>query len=248
MVFAIPIFMNQLPRLISILTLLKSKRVITSTELSEKFDVSVRTIYRDIRKLEEAGVPVITIEGVGYSLMDGYTVAPVQFSEKEANALITAHQIVKSSKDESLLLDLEEAMVKIKSVFRSSILEKSEALSKQIHIFDTTRENINSNALSEIQLAITNLNYIEINYRKADDPNISFRKIEPYAILSTNQKWILMAWCHLRNEYRAFRVDRIQHFKILQDKFEDRKFNLQAYFEEERKRYREKFGEDFECN
>ncbi len=247
MVLAIPMFMNQLPRLISILTLLKSKRVITSTELSEKFDVSVRTIYRDIRKLEEAGVPVITIEGVGYSLMDGYTVAPVQFSEKEANALITAHQIVKGSKDESLLSDLEEAMVKIKSVFRSSILEKSEALSKQIHIFDTTRENINSNALSEIQLAITNLNYIEINYRKADDPNISFRKIEPYAILSTNQKWILMAWCHLRNEYRAFRVDRIQHFKILQDKFEDRKFNLQAYFEEERKRYREKFGDDPNC-
>ncbi|MEO9534145.1 MAG: YafY family protein [Crocinitomicaceae bacterium] len=240
--------MSQLARLISILTLLKSKRVLTSTEIAAKFEVSVRTVYRDIRKLEEAGVPVITIEGVGYSLMDGYTVAPVQFSEKEANALITAHKIVKSTKDGSLLSDLEDAMVKIKSVFRSSILEKSEALSKQIHIFDTARENINSNALSEIQLAITNLNYIEINYRKAEDPNITFRKIEPYAILSTNQKWILMAWCHLRDEYRAFRVDRIQHFKILQDKFENRKFNLQAYFEEERKQYREKFGDDQACH
>ena len=91
--------MSQLPRLISILTLLKSKRLLTATELSERFDVSVRTIYRDIRKLEEAGVPVITIEGKGYSLLDGYSVAPVQFSEKEANALITAQHLVKQTQE-----------------------------------------------------------------------------------------------------------------------------------------------------
>jgi len=56
------------------------------------------------------------------------------------------------------------------------------------------------------------------------------RKIEPCAILSTENKWILMAWCHLRKDYRAFRIDRIQHFKILQDKFEDRKFSLRDYY------------------
>lgn len=222
--------MSQLPRLISILTLLKSRRVLTATELSEKFNVSIRTIYRDIQKLISAGVPVITLEGRGYTLMDGYTVAPVQFTEKQANALITAQHLVNKSRDSSFRNDFEEALTKIKSVFRSSVLEKSELLNNKIHVFDQSYENISSNALSEIQLAITHFNYIEINYRKADDPNITFRKIEPCALFSTYQKWILIAWCHLRKEYRAFRVDRIQHFKILQDNFEDRNFNIQDYF------------------
>ena len=225
-----PISMTQLARLIHVLTLLKSKRLLTSTELSDKFDVSVRTIYRDIQKLIEAGVPVITIEGRGYTLMDGYTVAPVQFTEKEANALITAQHLVNRSNDSSFVTDFEEALTKIKSVFRSSILEKSEVLNNQLHVFDTRKESISSNALSELQLAITNFNYTEINYRKADDPNISFRKIEPCAILSTENKWILMAWCHLRKDYRAFRIDRIQHFKILPEQFEDRKFNMRDYY------------------
>ena len=222
--------MSQLARLITILTLLKSKRVLTATELSNKFDVSIRTVYRDIQKLIEAGVPIITLEGRGYTLMDGYTVAPVQFTEKEANALITAQNLVAKTNDISFVADFEDAMTKVKSVFRSSVLEKSEMLNKKMYVFDTRQENISSNALSEIQLAITNFNYTEINYRKADDPNISFRKIEPCAILSTQKKWILMAWCHLRKDYRAFRVDRIQHFKILSEKFEDRKFNLREYY------------------
>lgn len=222
--------MTQLARLIHVLTLLKSKRLLTATELSRKFEVSVRTIYRDIQKLIEAGVPVITLEGRGYTLMDGYTVAPVQFTEKEANALITAQHLIRRSNDSSFVTDFEEALTKIKSVFRSSILEKSEVLNNQLHVFDTRKESISSNALSELQLAITNFNYTEINYRKADDPNISFRKIEPCAILSTENKWILMAWCHLRKDYRAFRIDRIQHFKILSDHFEDRKFNMRDYY------------------
>lgn len=222
--------MSQLSRLISILTLLKSKRLITATELAEKFDVSVRTIYRDIRKLEESGVPVITIEGKGYSLMDGYSVAPVQFTEQQANALITAEKIIKQSHDTSFVKEFEDAMVKIKSVFRDSIQTKGELLDSKIHVFNYREENLVSSALSEIQMAITNFNFIEINYRKANDPNITFRKIEPHAIITTLQKWILIAWCHLRNEYRSFRIDRIQHYKILSKKFEDRKFNLQDYY------------------
>lgn len=222
--------MSQLPRLISILTLLKSKRILTATELAERFDVSVRTIYRDVRKLEEAGVPVVTIEGRGYSLMEGYAVAPVQFTEKEANALVTAQQLVKRTQDSSFIHDFDEAMTKIKSVFKSSVQEKSEILSAKIHVFDAQWEDLSSNALSEIQLAITNFRYMEINYRKADDPEISFRKVEPYTLISTNRKWILIAWCYLRNSFRSFRVDRIVHFQILPETFEDRKFDLLEYF------------------
>lgn len=224
--------MSQLARLISILTLLKSKRLLTSTELSERFDVSVRTIYRDIRKLEETGVPIITIEGKGYSLLDSYSVAPVQFSEKEANALITAQHLVKQTQDQSFITDFTEAMIKIKSVFKTSVLEKSEQLSKKIHVFENYYEDLSSNALAEIQLAIIHLKLMEINYQKANDPEISFRKIEPYTLISTNRKWILIAWCYLREEYRSFRVDRIRQFKVMHEQFEDRNFSLQQYFKD----------------
>ncbi|MDC8004816.1 YafY family protein [Aureisphaera galaxeae] len=222
--------MSQLSRLISILTLLKSKRLLTASELADKYNVSIRTIYRDIRKLEEAGIPVYTIEGRGYSLVDNYTVAPVQFTEKQANALVTAQHIVNQSKDVSFVTDFNDALTKIKSVFRTSVQEKSELLSDKIHILNWNFEDFTSNALSEIQLAITHFNFVEINYQKAEDPNITFRKIEPCAMYSAENKWILIAWCHLRNDYRAFRIDRIKHFKILPETFEDRKFSIQDYF------------------
>ena len=223
--------MQQLSRLISILTLLKSKRILTSTELSKKFEVSVRTIYRDIKKLEVAGIPIITLEGRGYSLMDGYVVAPVQFTEKQANALITAQHLVNTSNDASFVNHFEEAMTKIKSVFRTSIQQKSELLHSKIQVFDFNRENVSSNALSELQSAITNFNSTEINYQKAEQIDSTFRTIEPCAIFATDNKWILIAWCHLRNDYRAFRVDRILNFKILPTQFEDRKFDFQKYYE-----------------
>ncbi|WP_347926099.1 YafY family protein [Pontimicrobium sp. SW4] len=222
--------MDQLSRLISILTLLKSKRIVTATELADRYKVSVRTIYRDIRKLETAGVPIITLEGRGYTLMEGYQVAPVQFSEKQANALITAQHLANQSKDTSFRKEFNEAMIKIKSVFRTSIQEKSELLNDKIVVFNTKHESIESNILSEIQLAITNFNYVEINYKKINDSNISFRKIEPCAMYSTDNKWILIAWCHLRKDMRAFRIDRIKHFKILHTTFEDRKFSFKDYY------------------
>ena len=162
--------------------------------------------------------------------MDGYTVAPVQFTEKQANALITAQHLINQSSEGSLIEDFEEAMIKIKSVFRTSIQEKSELLNNKIHVFNSNIENISSNALSEFQLAITNFSYVEIHYSKVYTDEKSFRKIEPCALYSTQNKWILVAWCHLRKDYRAFRLDRIQHFKILQEKFEDRKFSLYEYY------------------
>lgn len=202
----------------------------TATELAEKYDVSVRTIYRDIKKLEDAGIPVYSIEGRGYSLVDNYTVAPVQFTEKQANALITAQHIIKQSKDISFVNDFDEAMIKIKSVFKTSVQEKSELLNDKLFVFNWPDEKIVSNALPEIQLAITNFSFVEINYQKVNEDTISFRKIEPCALYAANHKWILIAWCHLREAYRAFRIDRIRHFKILPEQFKDREFSIQDYF------------------
>ena len=204
--------------------------MVTATELSEKYDVSVRTIYRDIKKLEEAGIPILTIEGKGYAMMDGYIVEPVQFTEREANALITAELLVNQSSDQSFKAAFKDVLTKIKSVFQSSVQAKSEFLHSKIHVFENKDHYISSNVLSEIQMAITNFRQIEINYRKLNTTQDVLRIIEPCAFYSGDNRWILIAWCHLRKDYRAFRIDRIQSFKLLDQTFEDRQFSIQAYF------------------
>ena len=221
--------MNHLSRLLSILTILKSKRIITGPELAKKFEVSLRTIYRDIKKLEESGVPIISIEGRGYSIMEGYTVAPIMFDEKEVNALVTAEQLIAKTNDESLIEDFGRTLLKIKSIFRSSLQSQSELLTSKMAVFKNQTSEVKTNSLSAFQMAIINFRLTEMAYQ-AKSGEQTFRKIEPVAIYSINDNWIVVAWCHLRKDYRAFRLDRIQHFKILEEKFIDRNFDLGKYF------------------
>lgn len=108
----------RISRLTTILTQLQSKRLITATELAQKHNVSVRTIYRDIRTLEKSGIPIITEEGKGYSIMEGFHLPPVVFSEDEANALITLEQLANKSRDQSFVSNIASALEKIKPILR----------------------------------------------------------------------------------------------------------------------------------
>ena len=141
--------------------------------------------------------------------------------------------MVADSQDSSFIRDFDDALTKIKSVFKDSILEKSEHLHQSIAVLDKTFQKLESNTLAEIEIAITNFKFVEISYRKANDFESSLRKIEPVALYTISGKWVLMAWCHLRHAYRAFRIDRIQRFAILNEKFEDRKFDFGNYFSHE---------------
>ncbi|MBO3698256.1 YafY family protein [Roseivirga sp. E12] len=221
--------MNHLSRLLSILTILKSKRVVTGNELAKKFEVSLRTIYRDIKKLEESGVPVVTIEGRGYSIMDGYMVAPIMFDEMEVNALITAEQLIAKTNDDSLIQHFEQTLQKIKSVFKSSLQTKGEMLDSKMYVFKNNTDPTRTSSLSHVQMAIINFKMIEMTYQ-AKGKETTLRKVEPLAIYSFDEKWILVTWCHLRADYRAFRLDRIKDFQILNEVFEDRQFDLGKYF------------------
>ncbi len=106
----------RLARLTAIITQLQSKKLVTATFLAEKHNVSVRTIYRDIRTLEKAGIPIVTEEGKGYSIMEGYHLPPVLFTEDEANALITVEQLALNSKDQSFSENVSSAVEKIKAI------------------------------------------------------------------------------------------------------------------------------------
>ena len=221
--------MSQLPRLISILTMLKSKRLITGPEMADKFGVSLRTIYRDIRKLEESGVPIITEEGRGYSIMDGYTIAPATFEQSEVNALITAEKIIAKTKNEKLIANFRNALTKIKATFKSTLQTKSELLDAKMLVFSTTKNKIQNSSLSDLQLAMTNFYRVKLEYQKTGG-EVSKREVEPAAIFSFDELWYMIAWCHLRDDYRSFRLDRILDYKVLNRKFKDREFDLRKYF------------------
>ena len=104
----------------------------TANKLADKFGVTTRTIYRDIKALEQAGVPILTEDGKGYSLMEGYRLPPIMFTETEANALITAEQIILTNKDASLVKEYSEAVIKIKSVLSNKTKDKIATLVLQL--------------------------------------------------------------------------------------------------------------------
>lgn len=220
---------KRLSRLTAILTQLQTKRLLTSTALADKFGVSVRTIYRDIRTLEQAGVPIITEDGKGYTLMEGYRIPPVMFTESQANALITAEQLVLKNKDTSFIKDYTEAIDKIKTVLKYSIQDKANLLSERTRFDQNINRERNSNNLSDLQFALTNFRLTKIEYTNEQNKTTT-RHIEPFALLST-ENWLLVAYCRLRKEFRFFRLDRIKKMEVLTDKFEPHGMTLQEYFD-----------------
>ncbi|HUC80489.1 MAG TPA: YafY family protein [Flavisolibacter sp.] len=221
---------KRLSRLTAILIQLQTKRLITSTILAERFGVSVRTIYRDIKALEQAGVPVLTEDGKGYSLMEGYKIPPVMFSESETNALITVEQLVQKNSDRSLVKEYTEAINKIKAVLLYATKEKAELLANRIVVspfFPTTN---GSNSLTAIQQALTTFTVLKIIYKSAEKSEITERQIEPFALYySLQENWTVIAYCRLRKDYRMFRLDKILKLETVPENFRPHKLTLQAY-------------------
>lgn len=221
---------KRLSRLVAILIQLQTKRLITSTKLAEKFGVSTRTIYRDLKSLEQAGVPILTEDGKGYSLMEGYKIPPIMFSENQANALILAEQLVLKNGDSSLIEDYAEAIDKIKAVLRQTEKDKVNLLSLRTKFAQLDHLEIKSNILSTLQVALTNFCLIKFEYVNAENVE-SQRYVEPFAVISTTENWLLIGYCCLRKSFRYFRLDRIQNLQMLQEKFNPHKMTLQEFFE-----------------
>jgi predicted DNA-binding transcriptional regulator YafY len=221
---------KRISRLTAIITRLQTKRLLTASELASKFSVSVRTIYRDIRALEQAGIPVYVEEGKGYRIMEHYRLAPVMFTESEANALIAVEQLVLNNKDSSLIKNYSEAIDKIKSVLIVDVKDKANLLSERTQFNQIKNIERTSSNLSALQFALTNLFLTRIEYTNETNQTSS-RTIEPFALLSTQSNWLLVAWCRLRKEFRYFRLDRIRQLEVLSERFTSHDMTLQEYFE-----------------
>ena len=211
---------KRLSRITAILIQFLSRRVVNSTTLAGKFGVSVRTIYRDIKTLERAGVPILTEEGKGYSLMAGYKVPPIMLTETEANALLTAELIIQSSNDTSLISEFAAVTAKIKAVLPSSLKSNTERLERKMGITNTYINNSpKSNLLLQLQKPLLEHLLIRVDYTNKAGQK-SQRDLEPFALYA-NQKneWVLVAFCRLRNDFRSFSLVNINTLTITDQSF-----------------------------
>lgn len=225
--------MNRLNRITAILTQLQSKRIVTATSIAKRFDISLRTVYRDIKSLQEAGVPIGSENGVGYFIVDGYHLPPIMFTEDEANAMITAEKLVQQKNEKSLTTNYTNALIKIKSVLRNTQKEKIELLEERIGADTKYTFNPKSDYLSKIQTGITSFLQLNITYKSIYKNEITKRNVKPLALYFTENDWILIAFCMLRNDIREFRLDKMESLQITTETFEHFKdFNLGKYLDE----------------
>lgn len=200
--------MNRIDRLMGVLTMLQSRKYVTAERISEKFSISVRTVYRDVKALVEIGVPVSFENSRGYFIVQGYFLPPVSFSNEEANALILMESISARFADQSIRQHYESALNKVKSVLRGNQKEKVEQLSSQIKTINCIYAGNDFAYLSPIQSAIASKVILEIEYQNNRN-EVSARSIEPVGLIFYAFNWHMIAWCWWRNEYRDFRVSRI---------------------------------------
>lgn len=202
--------MNRIDRLTAILIHLQSKRVVRAQDLADRFSISLRTVYRDIRALEEAGVPIGAEAGVGYFL-DGYHLPPVMFTNAEASALVFGAKLVERMADRSLLEPFDSALYKVKSVLKRAEKEHLSELEPMIGVSDYPRPvPFSDHLLNQIQAACVQQQVLMIDYQAPYTDQLTTREVEPIGLYHYGSSWHLIAFCRLRQDYRDFRTDRIQ--------------------------------------
>lgn len=217
--------MNRIDRLTAILTQLQSKRVTKAQEIADRFSISLRTVYRDVRALEEAGVPVIGEAGQGYSLVEGYRLPPVMFTQEEAQAFVVAEKIFEKISDRSSAEHFHSAILKIKSVLRSSEKDRIDELSPLVAVFrnrNQLHQKEKGGYLRTIVDALGSKRLLDINYTTFAEEKNSSRHVEAVGVYYAFDQWYLIGWCRLRNDYRTFRLDRINRLTILDKTYDPR--------------------------
>jgi predicted DNA-binding transcriptional regulator YafY len=167
-------------------------------------------------------VPVIGEAGVGYSLVEGYKLPPVQFTLSEATAFLTAEKLIEKLTDQSLNESYQSAMFKVKSVMRNAEKKHLETIEENIAVLSNPYTPESKNKADFLQLiieAIAKKQILLLHYFANHNQQNSTRNIEPIGIFFQMGKWHLIAYCHLRNDYRDFRMDRIEQLKNTDSNF-----------------------------
>ena len=202
--------MNRIDRVSAILIQLQSRRVVKASDIAERFNISLRTVYRDVKTLEEAGIPIIGEAGVGYSIMDGYRLPPVMFTREEATAFLTAEKFVEKLTDASIMDHHKSAMYKIRSILKNTEKDLLDSIDSNIEVLRSYSKLPvnNKDHIQTLLHSIAGKKIITIDYFANHSQEHTKRDIEPIGIFFKDN-WHLIAYCRMRKAYRDFRVDRI---------------------------------------
>lgn len=212
--------MNRIDRLTGTILLLQSGQAVTAARIAEHWEVSERTVYRDLAALAEAGVPLHYVPGRGYALMPGFHLPPVQFTDQEAAALFTGGEIMERLGDRGLRESLRAALVKVGSV----LPEERRAYLARLHgslgvwLSGSPEHNAAAEFLP-IQDAILRRRCMHLRYNAGDSGVVSERTVEPLGLLYYAARWHLLAYCRLRQDLRDFRLDRVVALNVLEETY-----------------------------
>jgi len=219
--------MNRIDRLNALRILLESRRLITAQEIAVHFGLSLRTIYRDIASLQEAGIAIEGEAGIGYSLSRHAQLSPVTFQPTEAISLLLAAKVVERHLDSYHTAIFANAIRKIRAALPSHEKDSLERLEGKIALPDygiPRKGPLNPDALQPIQAALLQGSQLRIEYAAGSRTETSTRTVVPIGILFYGGYWHMIAYCEMRKDYRDFRIDRIreltdqgphQHKKLL---------------------------------
>lgn len=220
--------MNRIDRLLGYLLVFQSRRVARAQDLATRFEVSERTVYRDIEALYEVGVPLVGMPGEGYQLMPGYYLPPVMFDEDEAKALFLAIAMFTGLTTTGPTHNAARSVLdKIRVILPKITLVEVEALQAMLGFYHVNRPplELDHPIFLQIQRAIRATRVLRITYHAQHDNQVTEREVEPLKLVYLDDVWVLSAYCRLREGQRAFRLDRIDGIKLAQETFVPRPMN-----------------------
>lgn len=198
--------MRRADRLFQIVQNLRGGRLVTARMLAERLEVSERTIYRDIADLQSTGVPIDGEAGVGYLMREGYDLPPLMFTRDEIVALVAGARMVRAFGGAQMARAAEEALVKIGAVLPGQ--EKLRLSRTEIHMPDWVVDDASRRSIDLLERAIDERDVLRLAYTD-ESGQTSARDVRPLGLWFWGKVWTLVAWCELRHDFRAFRIDRI---------------------------------------
>jgi predicted DNA-binding transcriptional regulator YafY len=215
--------MNRTDRLLAIVLELQRKGRRRAEDLAATFEITRRTVYRDIQALCEAGVPVVALPGQGYTLMDGYFLPPLSFSTDEATMLMLGSEFIAEHFDSQYKAAAQSAGRKIEAVLSDKLRKDVGYLQNSIALVPMSVRDGESEMLRRIRRAVIEGKTARFLYhtRFSEDgrSRVNRREADPYGLVNFTGIWYLIAYCHLRKAIRHFRLDRCSDIEILDKSF-----------------------------
>lgn len=204
--------MNRIDRISALLIMLQSSSSVKIKQITDRFTITPRTVYRDIKTLEEAGIPITGDSRTGFSLVEGFKLPPLMFTEKEAFSFLAAEKLVDRFSDAGFKEGYKSGIEKIKSVMRLADIKTMDNFYHSVSSLDLQFKNPTDslNILPVLMSEISRQKKIDISYFSYQKHEVSIRRIDPIGIFFSMSNWYLIAFCNIKEDYRTFRVSRIQ--------------------------------------